>query len=137
MLFRSNLIGTVIGISSGDTISLQVRSAKYRVRLHEIYAPYPDKPWGNEARYALANKIYKKRVRVKTVGTPRSRQVIGKVTFDGRDINREMVAEGHARVSLKYMQDKSLLEVEAAAKAQGLGQWSLQAPTIPAQTHSP
>ncbi len=43
----------------------------------------------------------------------------------GRDINWEMVREGHAWVYRKYLRDLTLLEDEAAARQEQRGLWAL------------
>ena len=43
-------------------------------------------------------------------------RTVDKVWLDGRDINRELVAEGHAWVYRKYMTDETLLEDGQAAR---------------------
>lgn len=48
-----------------------------------------------------------------------------KIWLGSRDINREMVREGHAWVYHKYMKDRTLLDDEAYAKNNKLGLWSM------------
>ena len=53
------------------------------------------------------------------------------IWFDGRDINREMVREGHAWAYRDYLQDRTILEDENHAKSAELGLWSLNNPIPP------
>jgi endonuclease YncB( thermonuclease family) len=50
---------------------------------------------------------------------------VAKVYCDGRDINREMVREGHAWVYRKYLRDATLLEDERQAREAEAGLWAL------------
>jgi endonuclease YncB( thermonuclease family) len=47
------------------------------------------------------------------------------------NINRELVAEGHAWVYRQYMTDRSLLEDEDSARSNQIGLWSLDNPIPP------
>ena len=83
------------------------------------------------ARHALADKVFQKDVRFDVSDTDRYGRLIGKIWLGNRDINREMVHEGHAWAYRQYMTDKSLLEDEVAAKQQGIGLWSIAGPVAP------
>lgn len=121
-------IGTVIGVSDGDTLRLLTPSHRQiRVRLWQIDAPEKDQPFGQKAKRVLSDKVYRQQVTVESQTTDRYGRMIGQVTFEGRDINREMVAEGYAWAYRKYLKDRSLIAVEEAARKQQLGLWSLQA----------
>ena len=54
-----------------------------------------------------------------------------RVRLGDRDINRELVAKGHAWVYRRYNHDKSLLDDDHAARDQGIGLWSLPDPVSP------
>src|SRR3990172_5651277 len=56
------------------------------------------------------------RVELQVVDTDRYGRTVAKVYRDGRDINREMIREGHAWVYRKYLRDPSLLEDERQAR---------------------
>jgi hypothetical protein len=56
---------------------------------------------------------------------------VGIIWFEDRDINREMVREGHAWAYRDYLDDKSLLDDEANARDQGLGLWGKPGATAP------
>ena len=115
--------GTVTEVKDGDTLTLQVADEAIEVRLANIDAPENRQPYGLYARRALAEKVLNKTVTVEQKTTDKDGRVIGIVILDGRDINREMVAEGHAWVYRQYSKDESLLEVEAKAKAEKQGLW--------------
>ena len=58
-------------------------------------------------------------------GRDRYERLLGKIYLDGRDINREMVREGHAWAYRRYLTDQSLLDDERRAREAGAGLWSL------------
>jgi len=110
----------------GDTVKVLVAgNQQWKIRLAEIDAPEKRQPWGKRAKQALAAKIFEKEVEVTVTGTDRYGRYIGKIRLGDRDINREMVREGHAWVYRKYMNDRSLLDDEAEARKGRLGLWSL------------
>ena len=99
--------------------------------LDQIDTPERGQDWGRKASRALSKKIGGENVRVEVSGTDRYDRLIGRIWFDGRDINRKMVRQGHAWVYRQYMTDDSLLEDEAAAKEQGIGLWSIAGSVAP------
>jgi micrococcal nuclease len=117
--------GKVIKVVDGDTLDIFYQGKPLRVRLSEIDTPERAQPWYQRAREALAGKVAGEVVSVEEVDWDRYERLVGKVWLDGRDVNREMVAEGHAWVYQKYMVDESLLDDEAAARREGIGIWSL------------
>jgi endonuclease YncB( thermonuclease family) len=118
------LRGEVVAIADGDTLTLLVDATQYRVRLAQIDAPEQGQPWGNRARQALADKVFRQQVQVEVVDVDRYGRSVGQVWLQQRDINRELVSEGHAWVYRKYLTDRSLLENEASAKAAASGLWA-------------
>lgn len=101
------------------------RQSQTRLRLTEIDTPERAQPWGTRARQALADKVFRRQVRILPEGYDRYDRLLGKIYLDGRDINREMVREGHAWAYRRYLTDQSLLEDERHARQAGAGLWSL------------
>ena len=112
-----NLYGKVVRIADGDTFTLLVDRTQYRIRLGEIDTPESGQPWGTKAKQALAEKVHRNSVKVEVTDLDRYGRLIGKVWLGGRDINRELVREGHAWVFRRYFDDRSLLGDERKAKA--------------------
>lgn len=117
--------GKVISIADGDTLRIRYRDGQLKIRLAEIDTPERKQPWGTRAKQALSDKVFGQVVDVVEIDRDRYGRIVGRIYLGGRDINREMVAEGHAWVYRKYMRDETLLVDEAAAKDAGLGLWSL------------
>lgn len=124
------LFGKIINVSDGDTVTILTGRNQHRLRLTEIDAPERGQPWGRRATQALSEKINQQEVVVLTAGKDRYNRVLGRVIFDGRDINREMVAEGHAWVYRDYMTDGSFLKDEEAARTARLGLWGISEPPV-------
>ena len=127
------LMGQVDHVTDGDTLALTTDQTTYRIRLHEIDTPEHDQPWSREARQALSSKVAGKYVRVEIETVDDYGRTVGNVWLGDRDINREMVREGHAWVYRKYLKDRSLLEEEAAARDASRGLWGLAEPVPPWQ----
>jgi len=117
----------VVGVADGDTVTVldRERRAQSRVRLSAIDTPERGQPWGTRARQALADKVFRREVRVAPEGEDRYGRVLGRLYVGNRDINREMVREGHAWVYRRYSLDAGLLEDERAAREGRRGLWSL------------
>jgi len=120
-----DLHGRVISITDGDTLKILVGSQQVKIRLAEIDTPERKQPWGKRAKQALSDKAFGKDVRVKVVTIDRYGRTVGHIWLDSRDINREMVQEGHAWVYRKYLKDNSLLDDESHAQKTRLGLWSV------------
>jgi endonuclease YncB( thermonuclease family) len=122
------LTGTVVSVADGDTITVLVEAERVKVRLAEIDAPERGQPWGRRAKQALTGKIAGHVVQVETKFNDRYGRRVGHVVYSGRDINRELVREGHAWVYRQWMRDATLLDDEAHARAAGAGLWGLPEP---------
>ena len=119
----------VVGIADGDTVTILgdfsgTREQK-RLRLTEIDTPERGQPWSARARQALADKVFQRQVRIASEGEDRYGRMLGRIYLGDRDINREMVGEGHAWVYRQYSSDILLLEEERLARDRRAGIWSL------------
>ncbi|MEZ5558279.1 MAG: thermonuclease family protein [Pseudomonadales bacterium] len=125
------LIGRVVDVRDGDTLDLATNESRYRIRLAQIDTPERDQPWSDEARRALIGKVGNRVVTVRVMDVDTYGRLVGQVTLDARDVNRELVREGHAWAYRDYLLDPSLLDDEETARAAGLGLWGLPAPIAP------
>ena len=123
------LLGTVIAVHDGDTITLQNESGQKKIRLAGIDAPELKQPYGVESREALKGAVIDRQVQVETTKADKYGRVVGKVALDGQDINLNQVLFGMAWVYREYLRelskvDKTLyLEAEAQSKAIAAGLW--------------
>ena len=121
----TNRYGTVERVVDGDTIVFKAGDAKtQRVRLADIGTPELDQPWGGEAKAALKGWAENRRAQIRIVDTDRYGRLVATLWIDGKNINRRLVAKGHAWVYRRYLRDRALLRLEENAKANGLGLWS-------------
>ena len=117
--------GKVVRIADGDTVTVLNSSGRIKIRLAEIDAPERNQPWGRKAKSALDALIEDQVIEIEQIDVDSYGRIVGRITFNGLDINREMVRNGHAWVYRQYLRDKSLLDVEAEAKAAKRGLWAL------------
>jgi len=123
---RADVTGEVVGVHDGDTITLLLpEKEQVKIRLVEIDTPETKQPWGKKAKQALSEKVFGKEVRVEVAGQDRYGRLLGHIFLGARDINRELVAEGHAWVYVDYVRDRSLFDVENEARRQNKGLWAL------------
>jgi endonuclease YncB( thermonuclease family) len=113
------LTGKVVGVTDGDTITVLVAEHTIKVRLAEIDTPERGQPWASRAKQALSDKVFREEVEVRVVDTDRYGRTVGHVWIAGRDINREMVREGHAWVYRQHLKD------ETDAQKNEIGLWGL------------
>lgn len=140
--------GTVVKISDGDTINVQdSMGTKVKVRLYGVDAPETDKsnkrtgriskpgqPYGDEAWKALDAKVYRKRVKVDVMDIDRYKRAVSVVWLDGRNINKEMVAEGWAWAYRQYLDRpyaSEYISLEEQARSRRLGLWQQSNPQPP------
>ncbi len=121
----------VTKVMKGDLIQIRYQGLLSRVFLAEIDAPEKRQAWYRESRKALARKIAGKVVTVEGVDRDRAGRLIARIWLDGRDINSEMVAEGHAWASRKRPRSAALIESQRQAKKAQLGLWSQPDPVAP------
>lgn len=133
------LLGTVIAVHDGDTITLRIESDQKKIRLAGIDAPELNQHYGVESRVALREVVLHRKVQVETSKTDKYGRVVGRVILDGRDINLNQVQSGMAWVYRAYLKELSkedrvvYLEAEAQSKAIAAGLWgesNLVAPWI-------
>lgn len=119
------ITGKVIKISDGDTLVIEHGYDEIKIRLYEIDTPELDQPYGNEARQALYDLTFNKIVSVTIETIDDYGRIVGKVFVKELDVNAELVRRGHAWVFRRYAKDKSLYELERAARKNQLGLWAL------------
>jgi endonuclease YncB( thermonuclease family) len=130
---ESVLVGTVIKITDGDTIHVQLSSGPITVRFDSIDAPEHDQPWGAEASAALAARISGREVALSVVSQDRYERLVAVVYLGDENINAWMVQQGHAWAYRQYLDDRDYCVREGIARATDRGLWALP----PGSRHAP
>jgi endonuclease YncB( thermonuclease family) len=132
------LIGQVVGVSDGDTITLlDANKTQYKIRLAGIDAPEKAQAFGQAAKKSLSDLIFNKQVNVYWEKTDRYQRVLGKVTLDGQDVCLEQVKLGMAWYYKQYQRDQTPEDrtkytlAEKEARANRIGLWSDESPVEP------
>lgn len=136
-----SLEGIVKAVYDGDTILLATREeSRLKVRLYGIDAPetkkpdMPGQPFGDIAKRTLMYKIMGRRVTADIVDIDQYKRAVAVIRYSGRDVNREMVAEGCAWAYRQYLKGPYTSEyigVEERARARHIGLWRDSNPTPP------
>ena len=117
----------VIDVIDGDTFTCFTdENDLLKVRLAEIDAPELNQPYGEHSKQSLSKLISSEMVRLDITDTDSYGRSVGRVKrSDGIDVNAEQLRAGAAWVYRKHLEDKSLLVLEAKAKNDQRGLWSL------------
>lgn len=128
------IIGRAIEVYDGDTITLLADDKKYRIRFYGIDAPEAQQTDGICSRNALREKILGKEVTVTVKNLDRYGRAVGKVAIGGRDINLEMIREGHAWYYADYARNEyDLYHAQQRAREEKTGLWKNPDPQPPWQ----
>jgi endonuclease YncB( thermonuclease family) len=127
------IAGVVRAVYDGDTVLLATREEnRLKVRLYGIDAPEtakPDKagqPFGEVAKRTLMYKIMGRQVSAEIVDIDQYQRAVAVIRYAGRDINREMAAEGMAWAYRQYLQGPYASEyigAENRARSRRAGLW--------------
>jgi endonuclease YncB( thermonuclease family) len=144
--------GLVIGISSGDYITVNSFGSEISVRLYGTAAPQlgkidkftgwskPGQPYAEEAYRALSTKVLHQQVKVEIRNTVVFKKddkqlALAVVYLDGRNINLEMISEGWAWAYRKFIEDlgefHQYVRAERRARVKHLGLWVQDRPQPP------
>lgn len=136
------LSGKVSHVADGDTINLYVNGEKHRIRLANIDAPEsygrsdrPGQPYADESTEALAAMVTDKTLTLQCFEEDHYGRHVCNIPYDGTTANEMLVAQGLAWAytgsNERYLRDKNLKNVQAKAKASGLGLWQQKNPIAP------
>lgn len=131
-------LGTVIGITDGDTVTVDLAGVNYKIRLIGIDTPEsvdPRKPvecFSKEATNKITSLIDGKKVVLKRDAINDNKDIYDRllryVYLDGVDINAEMIKQGYAYAYLKYSFEEDRMKLykehENTARGNELGLWA-------------
>ena len=113
------LVGRVIGISDGDTITvLDANKTEHKVRLMGIDAPEKSQAFGAASKQALSNYIYQKEVTVDYKKLDKYKRIVGKVILDKQDICLAMISDGMAWHYKDYEKEQSKTDRDLYSQAE-------------------
>lgn len=125
--------GMVRAVYDGDTLLLTTREeSRLKVRLYGVDSPEtkkPDKPgqpFGEVARRTLMYKVMGRRVTAEIMDIDQYQRAVAVIRYQGKDINREMVAEGFAWAYRQYLQGpyaSEYISQEERARSRRAGLW--------------
>lgn len=130
------LRGKVVSVADGDTITMITQGGSLqKLRLYGVDCPESGQAGGKEAAAFTSDLALFREVKVETVDTDRYGRSVALVTFeDGRILNQELVANGHAWVYRQYCKKiicASWMRLEADARKQKRGLWRQNNPLPP------
>lgn len=120
------LVGTVIKVTDGDTIKVQLTSGPISVRLDSIDAPESNQPHGAQARAALERIIRGGRVVLTVISQDRYERLVATVYVGDTNVNEALVRGGHVWAYREYLKDSAFCRWEDEARKDKLGMWALE-----------
>jgi len=128
------VVGRVVKVSDGDTLTLLVDRKQVKVRLKEIDAPEIKQAFGQRSRQSLGDLCAGHLATVQYSGKnkyDKYGRVVGRVECGGVDANAEQLRRGMAWVFDRYVTDRSLYALQSEARAAHVGLWADKTPTAP------
>lgn len=134
------LIGQVVGVSDGDTITLlDANKTQHKIRLAGVDAPEKDQPFGQASKKSLSDLIFNKQVNVYWKKKDRYQRVLGKVTLGEQDICLEQVKRGMSWHYKQYERNQTPEDrmkytlAEKNARVNRIGLWADESPVEPSK----
>jgi endonuclease YncB( thermonuclease family) len=132
--FSTTIIGKVVSVADGDTITILNGSHRTKIRLYGIDTPEKAQAFGKQAKKFTASLTSGKQVSVKVYDTDRYGRSVGVVFVSGTNVNQEIIRNGYAWQYRKYCKasfcsDWSRLEQNARRDRRGL--WADNSPQAP------
>lgn len=125
----------VIGVSDGDTLTARCETARgfenLKIRLAEIDAPEKGQAFGSRSKQRLAELCFGKHADVAVTDKDRYLRTVAHVSCEKVDAGTEQVRAGMAWVFDRYVTDRSLYDVQEAARTAHRGLWADPQPTAP------
>jgi endonuclease YncB( thermonuclease family) len=109
----------VVRVADGDTITvLDSSNTQHRIRLEGIDAPESHQAFGTQSKKNQSEMVFGKDVTMVYQKTDQYGRLVGKIVFDGRDINLEQVKAGMAWHYKEYQREQTPEDRESYAKAE-------------------
>jgi micrococcal nuclease len=119
------MVGRVVGIADGDTLTVLVDQKQVKVRLADIDAPESKQPFGTRSRQSLSAICFNKEARLDSQGKDRYGRTIATVHCARVNANEAQVRLGMAWVYDRYAKpDSPMYAMQSDARSAGRGLWS-------------
>ena len=129
--FGADLIGEVVSVYDGDTITVLSGNTQHKIRLEGIDTPESKQPFGNKAKQAMSRMVFGRQVKVVWKKKDRYGRTLGHVYVNGKWTNLQMIKQGMAWHYKQYSKDKELASAEVEARKKRLALWSEKSPVAP------
>ena len=131
--FGEMLVGKVIKVYDGDTITMLVDGKKEKIRFYGVDAPEIKQSYGIQSRDFIRSKIMSKEVKVKVINTDKYGRKIGKIYYKNKNyLNLESVKFGYSWWYKYYApNEKDLKTAQEQAKRCKIGLWKEKNPINP------
>ena len=127
----AGVVGKVVGIADGDTLTVLHELEPIKVRLAEVDAPEKGQPFGQRSRQSLAELCFQRMAVVSVRGRDRYGRTIGVVHCEGVNAGSEQLRRGLAWVYTRFATDPALMPLQEEAQNARRGLWSDAAPVAP------
>ena len=124
----------MVKVTDGDTVHVLDQSkTKHKIRLGGIDAPERKQAFGQKSKQNLSGLITGKNIEVEYDKRDRYGRIIGKLIYQGRDVNLLQIKHGYAWHYKYYQKDQSKLDrvlyssAEIEARERTIGLWSVHA----------
>ena len=119
---------SLLGIGSGDTLTVLDKNQTVRIRLACIDAPEPRQPQAIQSARALRQLCAGKDIRYHTLFTNRQKEAVAIVHCQGININRQQVRTGLAWFDGSCPKDNTFAALQETARKARIGIW--QSPIV-------
>lgn len=134
----AELVGKVTAVADGDTITvLDAERRQHKVRFQAIDAPEKGQEHWRVSKQKLASRVFSRQVVVEYRKKDRYGRIVGRVSVDGTDINREQLASGAAWFYRKYARElppeiqTDYADAESTSRSEMRGLWRKASPVPP------
>lgn len=125
--------GRVVSVQDGDTLTVLVDRRQVRIRLKDIDAPEKKQAFGERSRQSLAELCFEKQAAFDDARKDRYGRVVARVTCAHTDAALAQVRRGMAWVFDRYVEDRSLYDLQQEARLNRNGLWQEANPIPPWQ----
>ncbi len=132
-LAQADFSGAVVGVLDGDTIEVMHDGVAEPIRLQGIDCPEKRQAFGQKAKQATAQLVFRRTVTVQTVGRDKYGRTLADILLPNeRVLNQDLVRDGMCWWYRKYAPDNAVLEkLETEARTARRGLWSEPRPVPP------